>query len=247
MIAVRDLVKRIGMTAVLSGVSLDVGRGEVAVIMGPSGAGKTMLLRCLNGLERFQGGAIDVGGDRLTPEVHPRRQADLLQKIRCRVGFVFQQFHLFPHLNVIENVIEAPVHVLGLAREQAIERARRLLERVGLPHKLDSLPRELSGGQQQRVAIARALAMEPDVMLFDEPTSALDPASAAEVRSVIGDLARSGQTMLLVTHSIALATAAATKAWILSDGRIVESGPPQEVLRDPRHAATRAFLAATHD
>ena len=245
MITVRDLVKRFGTTEVLGGVSLEVGRGEVAAILGPSGSGKTTLLRCLNGLETFESGSIEVAEHRLTPELHPRRHAGLLRQVRCRVGFVFQQFNLFPHLNVLENVIEAPVHVLGLDRDQAIERARRLLERVGLPHKLGSLPRELSGGEQQRVAIARALAMEPDVVLFDEPTSALDPASAAEVRAVIGDLARSGQTMVVVTHSVALAAAAATKAWVLSEARIVESGPPQEVLRDQRHAATRAFLAAT--
>jgi polar amino acid transport system ATP-binding protein len=244
-ITIRELVKRFGSTEVLGGVSLEVGRGEVAAILGPSGSGKTTLLRCLNGLESFEGGSIEVADDRLTPDVHPRRHAGLLRKIRRRVGFVFQQYNLFPHLNVLENVIEAPLHVLGLDRERAIDRARRLLERVGLPHKLESLPRHLSGGEQQRVAIARALAMEPEVVLFDEPTSALDPAAAADVRAVIGDLARSGQTMVVVTHSIALATAAATKAWVLSGARIVESGPPDEMLRDPRHPATRALVAAT--
>ncbi|MBI2964450.1 MAG: amino acid ABC transporter ATP-binding protein [Deltaproteobacteria bacterium] len=244
MISVRDLVKRFGRSEVLSGVSLDVAPGEVRAIMGPSGGGKSTLLRCLNGLERFEGGAIAVGGDRLTPEVHTRRDAALLRRIRRRVGFVFQQFHLFPHLTVLENLIEAPVHVLGLERERAVARARQLLERVGLPHKLEALPRQLSGGQQQRVAIARALAMEPEVMLFDEPTSALDPAAAAGVQAVIAELARGGQTMVVVTHSVAFATATAAQVTVLSEGRVVESGPAAQTLRAPRHPSTRAFLAA---
>src|SRR5262249_13187584 len=160
----------------------------------PSGGGKSSFLRCLNGLEAFQAGEVRVGDDSLKPDTEPRRDAGLLRRIRRRVGFVFQQFNLFPHLTVLENVIETPVHVLGSTGEAAVARARAILERVGLAEKLDALPRHLSGGQQQRVAIARALAMEPDVILFDEPTSALDPVMTREVLAVIADLARGGQT-----------------------------------------------------
>ena len=243
MISVRHLVKRFGATDVLKDVSLTVARGEVAAIMGPSGTGKSTLLRCINGLDAFEAGSVEVGDCRLTPALQPRRDAALLRTVRRRVGFVFQQFNLFPHLTVLENVIEAPVHVLGLAQEEAVAKARPLLERVGLPHKADAYPRHLSGGQQQRVAIARALAMEPEAVLFDEPTSALDPAMANEVLSVISDLARSGQTMLVVTHAVPFAAAAATTVHVLADGRAVESGPADRVLADPQHPATRAFLA----
>ena len=244
MIAVRGLVKRFGASEVLRDVSFEVARGEVAAIMGASGSGKSTLLRCLNGLESFDDGAVEVCGERLTARETARRRAIALHGIRRRVGFVFQQFHLFPHLTVLENVIEAPVHVLGIERGRATDRARQLLERVGLPQKLEALPRELSGGQQQRVAIARALAMQPDVILFDEPTSALDPASAAEVQSVIADLAAAGQTMVVVTHSVAFASGA-TNVHVLAEGRLVETGPARRVLDAPTHPATRAFLART--
>ena len=243
MITVEKVHKRFGSTEVLRGLSLGVERGDVAAILGGSGSGKTTLLRCINGLACFESGAIAVGDCRLTPGVEARRDATLLQKVRRRVGFVFQQFNLFPHMTVLGNVVEAPIHVLGLAREDAIERARRLLDRVGLPHKLEAYPRHLSGGQLQRVAIARALAMEPDAILFDEPTSALDPAMANEVMSVIADLARSGQTMIVVTHAIDFAAAAASVVHVLADGAVVESGLPDRVLNEPRHSATRALLS----
>jgi ABC-type polar amino acid transport system ATPase subunit len=230
MIAVREVSKRWAGLPVLDRVSLTVSPGEVAAIVGPSGSGKSTLLRCINGLEGFDSGEVEVGACRLTPRLDARREARLLQNVRRRVGFVFQQFNLFPHLSVLGNVVEAPIHVLGLEREDAVARARRLLERVGLPHKLDAWPHQLSGGEQQRAAIARALAMEPEVMLFDEPTSALDPAMAGEVMAVISDLARSGQTMLVVTHAIEFALSLAKVAYSLCEGRIVESGPPGAVL-----------------
>ena len=238
MISVRDVGKRFGDAVVLDGASLDVARGEVTALMGPSGTGKSTLLRCLNGLDSFERGAVTACGIEVPPGVDPRRHAALLRRVRCKVGFVFQQFHLFPHLTVLENLIEAPLRVLGLPHAQAVERARRLLEQVGLPEKRDALPRHLSGGQQQRVAIARALAMEPEVVLFDEPTSALDPVSAADVLSLMKALARSGQTMMVVTHSTAFATAAASRVHILTGGKIVESGSPNVVLGSPRHPAT---------
>ena len=247
MIAVREISKRFADALVLDGVSLTVAPGEVAAIVGPSGAGKSTLLRCINGLDRFDAGEVEVGGCRIGPRLDARRDARLLQNVRRRVGFVFQQFNLFPHLRVLGNVVEAPVHVLGLTRDVAVARAHRLLEKVGLPHKLDAWPRQLSGGEQQRVAIARALAMEPEVMLFDEPTSALDPAMASEVMAVISDLARSGQTMLVVTHAIGFALSSATVAHVLCQGRVVESGPPREVLRQPRNDATRALLSQTRE
>jgi ABC-type polar amino acid transport system ATPase subunit len=243
MIAVRDLSKRFADHDVLDGISLEVRRGEVAAVMGPSGGGKSTLLRCLNGLEAFDAGTVRIDELELGAGIHPRRDARLLQTVRRRLGFVFQQFNLFPHRTVVENVIEAPIHVLGLARDEAVARARRLLERVGLPEKDDAYPRHLSGGQQQRVAIARALAMEPEAMLFDEPTSALDPAMANEVLAVIADLARAGQTMLVVTHSTSFALGAATTVHVLAAGRNVESGPPERVLKDPQHALTRRFLS----
>jgi ABC-type polar amino acid transport system ATPase subunit len=243
MIAVRELRKRFGNQEILGGISLDVRRGEVAAVMGPSGGGKSTLLRCLNGLEPFDAGAVAIGDLELRPGMHPRRDARLLQAVRRHLGFVFQQFNLFPHRTVLENLIEAPIHVLGLARDEAVARARRLLERVGLPEKEDAYPRHLSGGQQQRVAIARALAMEPEAMLFDEPTSALDPAMANEVLTVIADLARGGQTMVVVTHSTAFALGAATTVHVLAAGRTVESGPAERVLNDPHHDLTRRFLS----
>ena len=243
MIAVRDVCKRYGALEVLKGMSLDVAHGEVAAVMGGSGSGKSTLLRCITGLESFESGSIAVGDCRLAAQTDPRRDAALLQRVRRRVGFVFQQFNLFPHMTVLENVIEAPIHVLRIGREAAAERARRLLDRVGLPTKLDAYPRHLSGGQQQRVAIARALAMEPQAVLFDEPTSALDPAMAAEVLAVMADLARSGQTMIVVTHAVGFAAAAATTVYVMADGVTVESGPAKRVLEEPAHRATRAFLA----
>jgi ABC-type polar amino acid transport system ATPase subunit len=243
LISVRGLRKRYGALEVLNGLSLEVAPGEVAAVMGASGSGKSTLLRCINGLEAFDAGSVEVGDCRLAPGADTTGDRALLLKIRRRVGFVFQHFNLFPHRTVLENVIEAPIHVLGLRHEAAVERARRLLDRVGLPRKLDAYPRHLSGGEQQRVAIARALAMEPRVVLFDEPTSALDPAMAAEVLAVMTDLARSGQTMIVVTHAVGFARAAATTVHVLAHGVTVESGPPHRVLDEPCDAATRALLA----
>ncbi len=245
MIAVRDLVKRFGPAEVLRGVSFDVGRGEVAAIVGPSGGGKSTLLRCLNGLEPFQGGEIRIGDLALTPSFHPARDAKLLQRVRQRVGFVFQQFNLFPHRSVLENLIEAPLHVLRKARAEAVAEARAMLERVGLARREAAMPHELSGGEQQRVAIARALLMRPEAVLFDEPTSALDPVMAGEVMAVIARLAEGGLTMIVVTHQMEFVRRVARTVHVLAGGERVEHGPPARVFEDPRHATTRAFLAET--
>ncbi len=243
MITVTNLVKRYGGTEILKGVSFEVHAGEVHSIIGPSGGGKSTFLRCLNGLEPFHAGEVRVGGHLLTPATDPRTDARLLQSVRRQVGFVFQQFNLFPHLSVLENVTEAPIQVLKWKRAQAIERAEKLLARVGLEAKHQAYPRDLSGGQQQRVAIARALVMEPGAILFDEPTSALDPVMAGEVLSLMGDLARDGQTMIVVTHSMGFARNVANQVHVFADGYDVESGPPSKVFADPRHPTTKAFLS----
>jgi ABC-type polar amino acid transport system ATPase subunit len=242
MIDIRGLFKRYGTTEILSGVSLDVEKGKVAAIIGPSGGGKSTLLRCINGLEPFDRGEIRVGDTVLSPSLAPAQQQAALRDIRRRVGFVFQQFHLFPHLDALANVIEAPVHVLGRDRDQAIAEADELLARVGLTHRRLARPARLSGGEQQRVAIARALAMRPEVLLLDEPTSALDPSMASEVAQVISDLAKSGQTMVLVTHQLGLARAIADTVHVFAEGRRAESGPPRVVFENPQHAVTRSFL-----
>jgi polar amino acid transport system ATP-binding protein len=242
MISVQGLVKKHGDTEVLKGISLDVPKGQVDAILGPSGGGKSTFLRCLNGLEPFQGGQVRVGTHTLTADTHARRDADLLQNVRKTVGFVFQQFNLFPHLTVMQNLIEAPMHVLGEPREQAMARAATLLERVGLGRKMDAWPKDLSGGQQQRVAIARTLVMRPEVILFDEPTSALDPVMAGEVLKVMADLAAEGQTMIVVTHSMHFARHVADRVHVFADGYDVEVGPPEQVFEDPKHAVTRSFL-----
>ena len=243
MIEARDLVKRHGSLEVLRGVTLRVARGEVAAIIGASGGGKSTFLRCLNGLERFEGGAVSIDGlgfDAATPG--PAR-AKIVRKVSLRVGMVFQNFNLFPHRTVLENVIEAPIHVLRLSPGEARERACRLLDRVGLRDKRDALPRQLSGGQQQRVAIARALAMEPRALLFDEPTSALDPRMTAEVLAVITDLAHDGLTMIVVTHAMRFARQVAHTVHVFGEGRVVESGTPEQIFDDPRQEATRLLLS----
>jgi ABC-type polar amino acid transport system ATPase subunit len=241
-LVVRSLVKRFADHDVLSGISLSVRSSEVCVVVGPSGGGKTTFLRCLNGLEDFQGGEIELAEVTLHAGLTPRERLPLVEQVRRRVGMVFQQFNLFPHRTVLGNVIEAPMHVLGHPREQAVGDARALLARVGLEDKLHAMPETLSGGQQQRVAIARAMAMKPEVMLFDEPTSALDPRMAAEVESVIVDLAVSGQTMIVVTHSLRLARRTAHTMYVFEDGRVLESGPPEQIFESPRHESTRRFL-----
>src|SRR5262245_50212314 len=245
MIDVRQLVKFHGRLQVLDGVSLTVKRGEVAAVIGPSGGGKSTLLRCINGLEAFQRGEVQVDDLRLQAGARRREQADMLRSLRRRVGMVFQQFNLFPHLNVLDNVLSGPLWAMKRRREDAEPEARCLLERVGLADKLHASPEQLSGGQQQRVAIARALAMKPEAILFDEPTSALDPRMAAEVLSVIADLARAGQTMLLVTHAMHFARNVAHTVHVMHQGRVAESGPAEQVFQSPKVDATQAFLAQT--
>ncbi len=241
LIAVTKLVKKHGPVTVLAGVDMHVGKGEVAVIIGPSGGGKSTLLRCVNALETFQGGEVRV----LDLALHPtdaRKHPEVLMKLRRRVGMVFQQFHLFPHMTALANVASGPILSLGEAREPSEARAKELLERVGLGHKLDARPEQLSGGQQQRVAIARALAVKPEAVLFDEPTSALDPRMSAEVLAVMTDLAKEGLTMMVVTHAMGFARRVATTVHVMHEGKVAESGPPARIFEDPHEEVTRAFL-----
>jgi polar amino acid transport system ATP-binding protein len=244
MIEVRELVLRQGGVSILRGVSLFVERGEVAVIIGSSGSGKSTLLRCLNGLERFDGGTMTVDGLTIAAETPAPERARLLSQVRRSVGMVFQNFNLFPHRTVLENVTEGPIYVLGVRRELAEERARVLLRRVGLADRLGARPRQLSGGEQQRVAIARALALEPRALLCDEPTSALDPRMAAEVLGVLTDLAHDGLTMVVVTHAMRFARRVGQTVHVLDEGRIIESGSPQEIFENPRHETTRSLLSS---
>jgi ABC-type polar amino acid transport system ATPase subunit len=241
-LAVHALGKRYADLDVLADVTLSVNRGEVCAIVGPSGGGKTTLLRCINGLDDFQQGRIEVASVELRADLPAAARATTLAHVRRHVGMVFQQFNLFPHRSALDNVIEAPVHVLGQSRDEARSHATALLARVGLGDKLRHMPDMLSGGQQQRVAIARALAMKPEIILFDEPTSALDPRMAAEVEAVIVDLAASGQTMVVVTHSLRLARRTAQTLHVFERGRLLESGPAEQVFTAPRHDATRQFL-----
>ncbi len=242
MIQTIDLHKRHGSLEVLRGVSLAVEEGEVAVIVGPSGGGKSTFLRCLNGLETFQSGEVRVGEHRLEPGDQNRAANARLLAVRRQLGMVFQQFNLFPHFSVLQNVAEAPIRVLKLPREEAITRAKALLDRVGLADKINERPERLSGGQQQRVAIARALAMQPRAILFDEPTSALDPRMTAEVLAVLADLAKSGQTMIVVTHAMNFARRAAHTVHVFEEGRVLESGAPEQIFDNPREKGTAEFL-----
>jgi ABC-type polar amino acid transport system ATPase subunit len=242
MIELVDIHKRFGQTEVLRGVSLAVRKGEVCVLLGPSGCGKSTLLRTINALESFDRGEIRIAGLALSAG---GGQDALVAQIRQRVGMVFQQFYLFPHLTVLQNVAEAPRRVRRLPREQAEAEAESQLARVGMADKLHARPATLSGGQQQRVAIARALAMRPEAILFDEPTSALDPRMTGEVKEVMVELARGGQTMIVVTHSLGLAKAVASTVHVLYEGRIAESGSPARVLDSPASDVTRMFLAQT--
>ncbi len=239
--------KRYRREEVLKGIDLEVASGEVLCLIGPSGSGKSTFLRCINHLEKIDAGRVYVdgelvgyreGGDCLF-EMHPREVC----RQRADIGMVFQRFNLFPHLTALENVIEAPLRVRREPRPQAIQRARALLERVGLREKADAYPSRLSGGQQQRVAIARALAMRPKLMLFDEPTSALDPELVGEVLNVMRGLADDGMTMIVVTHEMAFARDAGDTVAFMDGGVIVESGAPGEILANPRHERTRAFLS----
>ncbi|MBF5046023.1 amino acid ABC transporter ATP-binding protein [Aggregicoccus sp. 17bor-14] len=237
LVEVKDLHKRFGTLEVLQGLSLTVNAGEVVVLVGPSGCGKSTLLRCLNGLELPTSGSVTVGGLPVLPD--PKA----LQALRRRVGMVFQRFHLFPHLTALQNVMLAPVQVLGQSPKEAEAAGRELLERVHLGAKADAYPQQLSGGQQQRVAIARALAMRPELMLFDEPTSALDPELVGEVLEVMRELARDGMTMCVVTHEMAFAADVAHRVLFMDGGRVLEEGPPSQVLRAPQHPRAREFLA----
>ncbi len=237
MIEIVDVHKRFGRLEVLKGISLGVARGEVVVILGPSGSGKSTLLRSINGLETIDSGHIVVDGVR----VHDSRET--LRQVRRLTGMVFQQFNLFPHRTVLQNIIMAPIHVRKKPRAAAEEIARGLLEKVGLPEKASAYPSRLSGGQQQRVAIARALAMNPKVMLFDEPTSALDPELIKEVLDVMKDLARDGMTMLVVTHEIGFAKEVANKVVFIDQGMIIEEAATEGFFGRPQHERTKLFLS----
>ncbi len=237
MIGVHGLIKDFGKTRVIDGINATVSAGEVVVLIGASGSGKSTFLRCLNGLETLTAGEI------LIDNVPLERKSSSLKQIRRQVGMVFQQFNLFPHLTVLENIIEAPVHVLKQDKKDAMEIARELLSKVGLYDKQNCYPGTLSGGQGQRVAIARALAMHPKIMLFDEPTSALDPELVGEVLTVMKQLAEDGMTMVVVTHEMSFAREVADRVLFLDQGRIVEEGSPIQIFSNPREKRTKAFLS----
>jgi polar amino acid transport system ATP-binding protein len=246
MIKVRDLHKYYEGHQLFKGVNLDIEKGEVVVFIGPSGSGKSTFLRCINGLEYFQKGEIVVDGielhsiNRLRPG---KKDFENIRKVRLKAGMVFQQFNLFPHMTVLENIIEAPIQVLGSDKAAAVENARLLLNRINIGQKADSYPEELSGGEQQRVAIARALAMKPEVMLFDEPTSSLDPEMVGEVLAVIKDLVNEGMTTLIVTHEMGFAREMADRVVVFDSGDIIETGPPEEIFTHPKTERTRVFLS----
>jgi len=236
-IIARDVQKWYGHFQALKGVSMEVDRGEVIVIFGPSGSGKSTFIRCINRLEDHQKGDIIVDGIELTKDMHN------IEKIRMETGMVFQQFNLFPHLTVMQNISLAPIQVRKWKKEKAEAKANELLVRVGIPEQADKYPGQLSGGQQQRVAIARALAMEPKIMLFDEPTSALDPEMIKEVLDVMVELAKSGMTMLVVTHEMGFAKAVANRMYFFDRGQIVETGTPTEIFTQPKEDRTKLFLS----
>jgi polar amino acid transport system ATP-binding protein len=243
-----DVEKYFGKHHVLQGISLSVDRGEVVCVIGPSGSGKTTFLRCINHLERLDGGRIEVNGHtvgyRLRDDQTLCEDSDrAIARRRAEIGFVFQRFNLWPHRTVLENIIAGPVLVRKDPRNEAIARAEQLLERVGLSEKRDAYPQRLSGGQQQRVAIARALAMDPALMLFDEPTSALDPETTGEVLDVMVELARAGMTMVCVTHEVGFARDVADRIVMMQDGRIVEEGSPKTLFTAAQNPRTREFLA----
>ncbi|WP_079275109.1 amino acid ABC transporter ATP-binding protein [Streptomyces phaeoluteigriseus] len=246
-VEVHGVHKWYGGHRVLDGVDLTVRPGEVTAVLGPSGSGKSTLLRVINHLEKPEIGYVSVNGEPIGVRRHGDRLRELSERAilaqRSRIGFVFQNFNLFPHLTVLDNVAAAPVATGRLSRPAARELAHELLDRVGLADKATAYPRQLSGGQQQRVAIARALALRPGVILFDEPTSALDPELVGEVLAVIRNLATSGTTLVIVTHEVGFAREVADRVVFIDGGRIVEQGPPAEVLDNPRHERTRDFLS----
>jgi len=247
MVKAEAVHKRFGRLEVLKGISLEVAPSEVMCLLGPSGSGKSTLLRCMNHLEKIDAGRLWVGGELVGyrqsgDKLHELREADVASR-RAEIGMVFQRFNLFSHMTVLENVVEAPMRVKDVPKEEAVERARSLLERVGLSDKLKAYPSQLSGGQQQRVAIARALAMQPKIMLFDEPTSALDPELIGDVLDVMRGLAADGMTMVCVTHEIGFAREVGDTVVFMDEGEVLESGAPAEVFSNPRHERTKAFLS----
>jgi polar amino acid transport system ATP-binding protein len=247
MVKAQEVCKSFGALHVLKGITLEVDRGEVLCMVGPSGSGKSTFLRCINHLEQVNAGRLYVDGDLIgyreagskLHEISPRVAA----KQRRDIGMVFQHFNLFPHRTVLQNIIEAPVQVKKVKKSEAMDRARDLLDQVGLAEKAGAYPAQLSGGQQQRVAIARALAMNPKLMLFDEPTSALDPELVGEVLEVMKKLASEGMTMVVVTHEMGFAREVANQLVFMDGGVVVESGPPRDVLANPQHERTKAFLS----
>jgi ABC-type polar amino acid transport system ATPase subunit len=242
-IRVRGLHKYFGPLHVIRGVDLTVRPAEVVVIIGPSGGGKSTFLRCLNFLEQPSDGLVEIDNVEIKAGEPGREQRRHIREIRQKAGMVFQQFNLFPHMTAIDNIIEAPITVKKLSREEAIAKGEELLAWVGLSEKRDEFPSRLSGGQQQRVAIARALAMEPKIMLFDEPTSALDPELIAEVVDVMERLAKEGMTMVVVTHELHFARDVADRVILMADGVWAEQGPPSELFTNPKEERTRQFLA----
>ncbi|MCX2713894.1 MULTISPECIES: amino acid ABC transporter ATP-binding protein [unclassified Mycolicibacterium] len=247
MVKAEQVCKSFGALHVLKGITLEIGRGEVLVLVGPSGSGKSTFLRCINHLEEVTAGRLHVDGELVGYRERGGKLHEMSPKDAARqrrdVGMVFQHFNLFPHRTALENIIEAPIHVKRIKRDAAVARAKDLLAQVGLADKADAYPAQLSGGQQQRVAIARALAMSPKLMLFDEPTSALDPELVGEVLGVMKNLAREGMTMVVVTHEMGFAREVADKVVFMDGGVVVESGAPREVLTNPQHERTKAFLS----
>lgn len=235
---ISGLVKQFGSRTVIDGVDLDVVPGEVVVIIGPSGTGKSTMLRCVNGLEDINGGTITFEGQQV------RARTREIVNLRRRIGMIFQNFNLYPHLTALQNVMLAPVKVLKQPRKQVEERSRELFRKVRLEHRCDAYPNQLSGGEQQRVAIARTLAMEPHLMLFDEPTSALDPETVGDVLRVMEDLAKEGRTMLVVTHEIGFARHVGSRMIFMDGGKIVEDRPPNEMIADPTNVRTKQFLSS---
>jgi polar amino acid transport system ATP-binding protein len=249
MVLAESVCKSFGALRVLKGITLEVGKGQVLVMVGPSGSGKSTFLRCINHLEQVNAGRLYVDGDLIG--YREKKRGDKLYEISPRdaakqrrdIGMVFQHFNLFPHRTALENLVEAPVHVKRVKNADAVARAKDLLDQVGMAEKATAYPAQLSGGQQQRVAIARALAMNPKLMLFDEPTSALDPELVGEVLEVMKKLAEEGMTMVVVTHEMGFAREVADQLVFMDDGVVVESGPPREVLANPKHERTKAFLS----
>ena len=249
MVLAESVCKNFGALRVLKGITLEVGKGQVLVMVGPSGSGKSTFLRCINHLEQVNAGRLYVDGDLIG--YREKKRGDKLYEISPRdaakqrrdIGMVFQHFNLFPHRTALENLVEAPVHVKGVKKADAVARAKDLLDQVGMAEKATAYPAQLSGGQQQRVAIARALAMNPKLMLFDEPTSALDPELVGEVLRVMRHHAEEGRTKVVVTHEMSFARDVADQLVFMDGGVVVESGPPREVLANPKHERTKAFLS----